>query len=146
MKGCRHEEKSFSVAVSDYTNTDTCANCGSNLEVYRKYNGRRLCGRCFDAIPPIKTIGTIGTELFNTSRDKLWEFTSIHVTGKPVEIRGKKQWKKFLKENNKHDDVSKRDMEVIQRNHERNLKDKEKKNVHKAVDEAYRWAKQIQGG
>ena len=93
---------------------------------------------CFDNIPPINCFSEGN---FFTPKDKLWEFTSIHVTGKPTEIRGKKQWKRFLKEHGKHDDTSKRDLEVMQRNHDRNLKETSKRNIHEAVVEAYTNAK-----
>ena len=80
-------------------------------------------------------------DYFYTSKDKLWEFTSVHVTGRPTEIRTKRQWRKFLKENNKHDDTSRNDMDTIRRNHDRDLKIASKRNIHNAVEEAYRWAK-----
>ena len=114
-----------------------CSKCGGEVITIRRYNREILCGKCFEEIPPINSFG--GN--FYTSKDKLWEFTSIHVTGQPVEIRGKSQWRRFLKEHNKHDDTSKKDMEVVQRNHERNLRETSKRNIHEAVEDAYRWAK-----
>ena len=73
-----------------------CSKCGGEVITIRRYNREILCGKCFEEIPPINSFG--GN--FYTSKDKLWEFTSIHVTGQPVEIRGKSQWRRFLKEHN----------------------------------------------
>ena len=42
---------------------------------------------------------------FNTSKDRLWNFTTYHL-GKRFEIRSKSQWKRFMKQYGLHDDVS----------------------------------------
>ena len=45
------------------------------------------------------------SDVFYTSKDKLWEFIDFHSTGKPVEVRTKGQWKRHLKQNRLHDDL-----------------------------------------
>ena len=61
------------------------------------YQQGSYCPKC--AVDPIFEAG------FNTPKDKLYEFTDIHITGKPVEIRSKKQWQEHLQANHCHDDI-----------------------------------------
>ena len=42
--------------------------------------------------------------LFNTTKDQLYQFDGFHAFGKHVEVRGKDHWKKLIKERGMTDD------------------------------------------
>jgi DNA topoisomerase VI subunit B len=101
MNGCKWNEKSFNVSMSNEGIIDICEDCGNGIEDYvRKINGKILCRSCF-----VKSnkVGRI-----KYSDIQLWDFVTPHTTGKPVYIQSKRQWKQHLKEHNLHDDVSKK--------------------------------------
>jgi hypothetical protein len=100
--GCRWQEKSFSVPVGMKL-IGSCCKCLMPCEVVFKYNGDSFCKECFGKLPSKIQHGNFGK--FMTSKDKMWEFTDIHTTGKPVEIRSKEQWKKHIKKLGLNDDV-----------------------------------------
>ena len=47
-----------------------------------------------------------GEARFQTPADLIYNFVDVHVTGKPVQISGRRQWRRFLKENGSTDNVS----------------------------------------
>lgn len=56
MNGCRHAQKSFSVAMSPDAK-DFCERCGKALTTTYKVNGDKMCKGCFDRAVPDKEIG-----------------------------------------------------------------------------------------
>lgn len=102
LKGCQWQDKSFNVAVSENKILNYCSKCNTEIKNFIfKYNGEILCSSCFANRPSVKKSG-IG--IFNTSKDKLWEFKE-EFKGRQYEIRTKGQWKRFMKERGLHDDV-----------------------------------------
>ena len=92
------------------TDQRLCSVCGSECGVTYKINHERVCKDCFGA----KELHVIEAGLgFNTSKDKLWEFTDYHITGKPIEIHSKSQWKRLLIQHHLHDDVNKDNLRHI---------------------------------
>lgn len=110
-----------------------CRECGT---VFERFKGM------FDETPIYCRCGGKSDQLittaYHTSKDKLWEFTDVHITGKPVEIRSKGQWKNHLKTHRKHDDVSMKSLEIINKNYQRDLKEKARKNINEGVVSAYK--------
>ena len=47
-----------------------------------------------------------GEVVFQVPADRIYNFVDVHVTGKPVQINGRRQWRRFLKENGSTDNVS----------------------------------------
>ena len=103
--GCRWQEKNFSVAVNQVKPSGLCDICQANLYSVRyAHNGRQLCQACFAKQPSIRQKLDTGGLGFNTTRDKLYEFTDDRNFRHPVEIRGKGHWKRLLKQHGLTDD------------------------------------------
>ena len=83
---------------------------------------------------------------FNTSKDRLWNFTDTSLTGKPIEVNSKRQWKSLLRQFNKHDDISSvKSMDTIIKNHNRNLNETQKKELHNTVVNIYKEVRRQNG-
>lgn len=74
---------------------------------------------------------------FYKSKDQLWNFVDVHVTGKPERFGSKRKWKNFLKRHNKHDDVSAKSMVSAQNSYYNDLDKRNKKETRKVLEEAY---------
>lgn len=92
------------------------------------------------------------SEVFYASKDKLWEFTDYHTTGKPVEIRSKRQWYQHLKQLNMHDDVGSLKRSIEREDKRRaELKHEQQKQLRESVKQAYadvkykRWYRRLEG-
>ena len=105
-----------------------CRDCGT---IFERFKGM------FEETPVYCRCGSRADQLittaYHTSKDKLWEFTDIHITGKPVRINGKQQWKNHLKQHNKHDDVNLRSIEIINKNCKEKQKEIARKNINEGV-------------
>lgn len=88
------------MALYDYV----CSKCEHTFEVAHGMTEKPFitCEKCY--APCYKLI----SYNVNKSEDKLWEFTDINSTGKPIEIRSKGQWQKHLKRHGLHDDIPQR--------------------------------------
>ena len=94
MNGCNWQNKSFSVAVIDKSIV-LCRKCNKETDDSRKYNGDTLCKECFSLLP---SKPFVSGEIFNTDKDKQYEFTTDMFDGKPVDIHGKRHFKSLLKQ------------------------------------------------
>ena len=105
LNGCRWQEKSFSVAVTEENPLDICK-CGNEIYGIRYlYNGDTLCQKCFSEKKSItQRLGLSGLG-FNTTKDKLFEFIDNKNFRQPTEIRSKGHWRKLLKQLGLTDDV-----------------------------------------
>ena len=105
-----------------------CSECGT---VFERFKGM------FDETPVYCRCGGRADQLlstgYHTSKDKLWEFTDVHITGKPIEIRSKGQWKSTLKQHNKHDDMNMKSMEIINKSYQENKKETARRNINEGV-------------
>lgn len=104
MRGCRWQDKSFTVPVKETAPLGYCDACGNGLEgIKYLYNGKQLCSVCFSAQPSVGLKRGLG---FNTNRDKLWEFVDNKTFRKPVFIHSKRQWQRLLKQHGLTDDFN----------------------------------------
>ena len=95
MSGCDWQNKSFSVAVRG-TSYVICESCQKDItdSVY-SYNGESLCRNCFCKKPSLSKDKIQG--LFNTSKDKLWDFTEWDGT-KQIHFTSKGQFDRYCKQ------------------------------------------------
>lgn len=95
MSGCDWQNKSFSVAMRG-TSYVVCEDCQKDItdSVY-SYNGESLCRNCFCKKPSLSKDKIQG--LFNTSKDKLWDFTEWDGT-KQIHFTSKGQFDRYCKQ------------------------------------------------
>ena len=137
INGCRWQDKSFSVDTIEKPK-DACRKCGTPITgtIY-KYNGDTLCAFHFSQVK-IKQVSGIG--LFHTHKDKLYEFTDVNTTGKPIQFSSKGQWQRHLKRLGLHDDVKQhRSAEEIKNSFEKRNKfhPVPREELKKAILESY---------
>ena len=102
LSGCRWQEKSFSVAVSESKPQGKCDDCGGFITgVIYHYNGSTICKDCFSKRPSVRQGFDEG---FYTTKDRLYDFIDYKNFKKPTEVRGKGHWKKLLKQHGLTDD------------------------------------------
>ena len=68
-----------------------CTKCGKEFEVF-KHMWEELEVTCQCGGQACQMISC-----FQTPRDKLFEFTDVHTTGKPIKFTSKRQWENHLK-------------------------------------------------
>jgi hypothetical protein len=89
------QNKTFSVATYSVVHTN-CEKCHKDLfEVIYKHNGKIICHDCFTKIPAKTT--DFSEANFMTNKDRLYCFTDIHTTGKPIKFESKRQWQRHIK-------------------------------------------------
>lgn len=71
-------------------------------KVIYKHNGEVVTKEEFSKLTPKNIRGNCNVYI---SKDKLWEFTDVNTTGKPVQINSKGQWQRHLKKLGLNDDV-----------------------------------------
>lgn len=103
-QGCRWQEKSFNVAVSENKPLNICR-CGIEIHnVKYLYNGDILCQKCFSEKKSLRQRLNLTGLGFNTTKDKLYEFIDNKNFRQPTEVRSKGHWKKLLKQHGLTDD------------------------------------------
>lgn len=96
-------DKRFSVGMSTPEKYEQCS-CGKPLgQAEYRLNGEYVCRECFTKTK--RWDYSDDGRTFNTPKDGLFNFVDIDVTGRPVQITGKKHWQDHLKKHNCHDDV-----------------------------------------
>lgn len=83
----------------------------------------------------------------HTHQDKLYDFTDINTTGKPIKFSSKGQWQKHLKKLGMHDDVkqSPRKSTEFKTGESRHEKEKRKKEYKEVLGEVYKEVRQTSG-
>ena len=127
-----------------------CDRCGDVNEEYYSISNRPAFINC----PYCLANGKHGVayriiSLPHTHKDKLFSFTDIHTTGKPVQINSKGEWKRHLKKLGMNDDIPQRplkDHEVKDMTVNRNFdKKKRHEDLKKAIVKDLASAGKIRG-
>lgn len=107
MNGCNWQNKSFSVGMGGKSQK-VCSECGSFDKVDYTVNNSCFCLNCFGKRPSLaRRFGLDENDIgiFNTNKDRLYDFVDVHTTGKPIRFTSKRQWKNHLKARGLSDDI-----------------------------------------